>query len=43
MMATIRHRIMLEKVYGSTKKQAIVRQLADGLDRLNLSGTVYIG
>lgn len=42
-MATIRHRIMLEKVYGSTKKQAIVRQLAEGLDRLNLSGTLYIG
>jgi hypothetical protein len=34
---------MLEKVYGSTKKQAMVRPLVDGLDRLNLSGTLYIG
>jgi superfamily I DNA and RNA helicase len=34
---------MLEKVYGSTKKQAMVRPLSEGLDRLNLNGTLYIG
>jgi superfamily I DNA and RNA helicase len=34
---------MLEKVYGSTRKQAIVRTLVESLDRLNLNGTLYIG
>jgi superfamily I DNA and RNA helicase len=34
---------MLEKVYGSTKKQAVLRPLIERLDELNLSGTFYIG
>jgi superfamily I DNA and RNA helicase len=34
---------MLEKVYGSTKKQAVIRPLIERLDEIDLNGTFYVG